>query len=282
MGQHQLNVGNYSSAFDGLTGRLGELTANINPAAMAVAGISAAMVAGAKAVFEVDTSLRSVQAQFQVTGEEANRLNEEIRVVADVFGKDYNEVIQAGNALSKQFGISGQEALEIINQGFEKGADSRGNFLDQISEYSTQFKTAGLSASEMVATISQTENMGLFSDKGIDAIKEATVSLREMTPATASALNAIGLSANEIQTRLAEGSASFDDIIREVSTRLGELPPQSAEVGTAIADIFRGPGEDAGLDFILQLQNIQGELGSVEDRTTDLQRVQNQLVEVYG
>jgi len=95
MGQHQMNVGNYSSAFDGLTGRLSELTANINPATMAVAGISAAMVAGAKAVFDVDTSLRSVQAQFQVTGEEANRLNEEIRVVADVFGKDYNEVIQA-------------------------------------------------------------------------------------------------------------------------------------------------------------------------------------------
>ena len=42
-------------------------------------------------------------------------------------------------------------------------------------------------------------------------------------------------------------------MLYEVITRLSELPPQSAQVGTAIADIFGGPGEDAGLQFITML-----------------------------
>ena len=41
-----------------------------------------------------------------------------------------------------------------------------------------------------------------------------------------------------------------------MSERLNELPENAAVVGTAIADIFGGPGEDAGLSYLKTLKDI--------------------------
>ena len=88
-----------------------------------------------------------------------------------------------------------------------------------------------------------------------------------MTTATADALNNIGISAEQVQADLQAGSITTFDVMQMVAAKLNELPASSAAVGTAIADIFGGPGEDAGLEYIKTLANIQLNMDAVKAAT---------------
>ena len=66
--------------------------------------------------------------------------------------------------------------------------------------------------------------------------------------------------------------------MQEVSARLNELPDTSQKVGTAIADIFGGQGEDAGLNYIRTLKDISTDLDSVKKKTGELGKAEEDLL----
>lgn len=253
-----------------------------NPAFLAIAGIAAA---GSAFKFWYDYNKGLIEAtrltkQFtDLSGEELVSYRSEVQAVSDTFNKDFVEVLRAANALQKQFGITSQEALDALKEGFINGADVNGEFLKNVKEYSTFFKEAGLSAEEFIAINVQTEKQGLFSDKGIDAIKEATIRLREMTTATSTALEGIGISSKRVQEELQNGSKTTFDIIREVSAKLNELPDSASSVGAALADIFSGPGEDAGLAYIRTLSQIDTDLDTISGKTGEVAELNRMLVD---
>lgn len=230
-----------------------------------------------KRTLEVNSQTKQTEKIFGLTNQQAKNLTIQIRSLAAAYDKDYNDVLKSTNILSKEFGITGSEALDLIEKGFKKGADVNGEFLELLKEYPSQLKTVGLNASETIAIITQTEQQGIFSDKGIDAIKEAGIRLREMTPATKEALNTIGLSGNEIEKSLREGTKTLFEVTQDVSRQLSTLPPQSKEVGQAIADIFGGPGEDAGLRFLTTLKDIDIELDNLDSSLTNVEENQRAL-----
>lgn len=218
----------------------------------------------------------------QFTDYSGNQLKEyrsEVQALADYYGKDFKETLLSVNALSKQFGVDAKDALDILRDGFIAGADANDEYFAGIREYSAQFKEAGLSADEFVSIIAQTNQMGIFSDKGIDVIKEANIRLREMTTATADALDGIGISSKQIQKELQNGEKTTFQVIQEVSARLNELPESSQKVGTAIADIFGNMGEDAGLKYIRTLKDISTDLDVVKKKTGELGRVEEDMIE---
>ena len=187
-------------------------------------------------------------------------------------------MLTAINSVEKQFGISSDEALKVIKDGFIAGADAKGEFLSALKEYPAYFKEAGISADQFVAIIAETNKQGVFSDKGIDTIKEANTRLREMTTSTAGALDGIGISSKQVQKDLQTGAKTTFQIMQEVSAKLNELPESSAVVGTAIADIFGGPGEDAGLQYIRTLKDISVNLNEVKGKTGELGKVEDDLL----
>ena len=201
------------------------------------------------------------------TGDEMLKLRDNVQAVAEHFGADFNEVLQSANNLSKAFGINIDDAMKLVQDGFVSGANANGEFLDTLKEYPRYFKEAGLSAEDFVAITTNAAQQGIFSDKGVDVIKEGNLRIREMTTATADALNNIGISAEQVQADLQAGSITTFDVMQMVAAKLNELPASSAAVGTAIADIFGGPGEDAGLEYIKTLANIQLNMDAVKAAT---------------
>lgn len=198
------------------------------------------------------------------TGEEMLKLRSNVQAVSEHFGADFNETLRAANALSKGFGISIDEAMKLVQDGLVSGANAGGDFIDTVREYPRYFKEAGLSAEDFIAIATNAAQQGVFSDKGVDTIKEGNLRIREMTTATADALNNIGISAEKVQADLQAGSITTFDVMQMVAAKLNELPASSAAVGTAIADIFGGPGEDAGLEYIKTLANIQLNMDAVK------------------
>lgn len=270
-----------------------------SPSFMAVAGI-VGVGSAFKWWYDYNAGLvEATRLTKQLTGLSGNELKQfrnEVQAISDTFGKDFRETLNTANALTRQFGISTDEAVSLLKEGLISGADVSGEFLQNVREYSTFFKEAGLNADEFIAIVSQTNKDGLFSDKGIDAIKEATIRLREMTTATSTALENIGLDSKQVQKELVSGSKTIFDVIREISARLGELPENSAAVGAAIADIFGSPGEDAGLQYLKTLKDIDtsmqtvmkssGELGELQrariDSEIELQNAISEFADITG
>lgn len=217
----------------------------------------------------------------QFTDYSGNQLKEyrsEVQALADYYGKDFKDMLTVVNALSKQFGIENTNALKLIRDGFIANADIGGDYLDILKEYSSSFKEAGISADQFIAIIAQTTQMGIFSDKGIDTIKEANIRLREMNTTTADALDGIGISSKRVQQELQSGYKTTFQIMQEVSARLNELPGTSQKVGTAIADIFGEQGEDAGLNYIRTLKNISTDLDAVKKKTGELGKAEEDMI----
>lgn len=253
-----------------------------NPVFLAIAGISAA---GAAFKWWYDYNAGLVEAtrltqQFTgKSGDDLKAFRTEAQAVSDTFGADFRETLVVVNALSGQFGISANEALQLVKDGFLSGADANGEFLDMLKEYPAYFNEAGISASQFVAIIAQTNKMGVFSDKGVDAIKEANLRLREMTTATAEALKGIGISSEQVQKDLQTGAKTTFDVMQDVSAKLAELPDNASAVGTAIADIFGGPGEDAGLQYLRTLKDISTNMDEVKGKAGVLAQLQEEQLQ---
>lgn len=253
-----------------------------NPVFLAIAGIAAA---GAAFKWWYDYNAGLVEAtrltqQFTgKSGDDLKAFRNEVQAVADSFNADFRETLIVTNALSKQFGISANEALQLVKDGFLAGGDANGEFLDTLKEYPAYFKEAGISAYQFVAIVTQTNKMGIFSDKGVDAIKEANLRLREMTTATAAALDGIGISSEQVQKDLQTGTKTTFDVIQDVSAKLAELPDNAATVGAAIADIFGGPGEDAGLQYLRTLKDISTNMDEVKGKAGVLAQLQEEQLQ---
>lgn len=253
-----------------------------NPVFLAIAGV-AGVAASFKWWYDYNVGLQeATRLTQQFTGKSGDDLKayrNQVQAVADTFNVEFKETLISVNAVSKQFGISAAEALQIVQSGFVAGADANGEFLDTLKEYPAYFREAGLGADEFVAIVAQSTKMGIFSDKGVDTIKEANLRLREMTKSTAEALEGIGISSAQVQADLQSGSKTTFDIIQEVSAKLNELPESSAQVGTAIADIFGGPGEDAGLQYLRTLKDISLNLDEVKEQAGILGTLQEEQLQ---
>lgn len=253
-----------------------------NPYFLAMAG-----VAGVGMAFKwfydynkgIEEATRKTMQFTGLFGDEMKSVRNQALAISETFSVDFGETLQSANVMSKQFDISVSESLKLLQDGFVAGANASDGFLENVKEYPTYLKEAGLNAEQFVAISTNATKQGIFSDKGLDTIKEGNLRLREMTTATAAALDGIGISSKKVQKELQNGSKTTFDIMQEVGNKLKEFPASSAKVGTAIADIFGGPGEDAGLKYIETLGDIEMNMDKVKEQSSDVAKAQEMQVE---
>ncbi len=253
-----------------------------NPYFLAMAG-----VAGVGMAFKwfydynkgIEEATRKTMQFTGLFGDEMKSVRNQALAISETFDVDFGETLQSANVMSKQFGISVSDSLKLLQDGFVAGANAGDEFLENVKEYPTYLKEAGLNAEQFVAISTNATKQGIFSDKGLDTIKEGNLRLREMTTATAAALDGIGISSKKVQKELQNGSKTTFDIMQEVGNKLKEYPASSAKVGKAIADIFGGPGEDAGLKYIETLGDIEMNMDKVKEQSSDVAKAQEKQVE---
>ena len=240
-----------------------------NPVFLSLAGIAGAGVAF-KWFFDYNKgileSTRLTREFLGLTGDNLKAMRDEIQATADTYGKDYKEVLEAVDVLTSQYGYDAGQALKIINDGFQSGADLNGDMIAKIKQYAPAFHDASIGGKELVATIQQTRS-GIFSDDGLALIQMGSKKIREMSDKTAAALEGIGISSKKVQQDLVNGSMSTMDVIKMVSTKLKEVPQNSKEVGEVLKDVFGKQGANAGLKMIEQLDTMNVDLEKLKDTT---------------
>ena len=229
-----------------------------------VGGIGVAM--GIDAILDATKEFSKLQnAVMQYTGASSDMaadLVSQASTIADTYGAESSDVIQAANAMTKQMGGTMESNMALIIEGFRKGANVNGEFLEQLREYPAQFRAAGLDAAQSIALITEGAKKGVYSDKAADTIKEMTLSLREMTQIQRDALANIGVDANKVMADISSGAKSPFEAVQMI---VGEMEKfDVAAQQTVIADVFKGAGEDAGIQFIKSLKDINLELSEVE------------------
>ena len=252
-----------------------------NPVFLALAGIAGAGVAF-KWFFDYNKgileSTRLTREFLGLTGDNLKAVRDEIQATADTYGKDYKEVLEAVDVLTSQYGYDAGQALKIINDGFQAGADLNGDMIAKIKQYAPAFHDASISGKELVATIQQTRS-GIFSDSGMALIQMGSKKIREMSDKTVEALEGIGISSKKVEADLVSGSKSTYDVIKMISTKLKEFPQNSQEVGAVLKDVFGKQGANAGLKMIEQLDTMNVDLEKLKKTTGEYGKKMNEQKE---
>lgn len=255
------------AGLSGVSSALGDIGALLNPTTAGVVALGGAVIGAGKALYdynvELDRSLKRTEQFTGLSGNALNSLRNGIKSVADTFGKDYDTVLSAVDGMMSQFGMDGETALNLIRDGFVSGADDGGKLLDLIGKYSGSFKDAGISASELVAIIGNTRS-GIFNEDGMVLIQKSAQNIRMMSDSTAKALDSIGISSDEMMKKLADGSLSTINAMKQISNKLKELNPQSQEVGDVLKNVFGKQGSAAGLELVTALADVEDNLDIVK------------------
>ena len=275
-------LGNLSGQIGSLTGQLGNFLNSSKLLANPYVALGAAITGAGVAFFNYNKNLeqtKNLTAQFTgLSGKALDSLRNNIQSVADVTGKDFREVLTGVDGLMSQFGLSGQQALKVIQDGFVAGANDSGQFLENLGKYSGAFNDIGVSADELTALLAQTRS-GIFSEDGMNAIQMAGKNIRNMSNSTKQSLSAIGISADEMIQKLNSGQMSTMDAIRQISGALKKLPPQSQEVGAVLSDVFGKQGTAAGYELITALEGISTNLEEVKKQTGEEGQIQQELID---
>lgn len=266
-----------------------------NPVFLAIAGI-----AGTGMAFkwfydynvEVEKATRLTREFTGVTGTELTHLRAEIQATASTFGKDYKEVLEGVDLLMSHFGLTSSEAIKTLNDGFVIGADINGNYLQLLKQYAPVFKDAGVSAQQLVALIQQTRS-GIFSQQGLEAIKQASARIREMSSSTRSSLEGIDIDVTDLQRKLATHEIEMIDAVQMVSDKLKETSNNTQEYGNVMADVFGRQGKFSSQEMIeslgdidTNLQNLKvdaGEYGkALEDNQKATADLEEETAKMFG
>lgn len=240
-----------------------------NPAFLGIAGIAGVGVAF-KWFFDYNQGIaeatRLTHEFTGLTGDELVSVRNEIQAIADTMGKDYKDTLSTVDALMANYGLTAQQSMKVVEDGFASGADLSGDMLSKIQQYAPTFHDAGISADQMVAILQQTRS-GIFSEKGLDIITMASKRIREMSTGTRSALEGIGIDVNKVQDDLASGARSTFDVVQEISTKMKNFGADSKQVGSVLKDVFGRQGADAGIKLIEQLDTMSTSLDEVKKQT---------------
>lgn len=217
----------------------------------------------------------------QMDVQNIDEISAKIHELSTVFNEDSIQIAKAANAMTKQIGGSFESNLALLQAGYEKGANLNGDMIDQFKEYGPQMRELGLNASQMLAIMAKAGKEGLFSDKAIDSIKEANLSLKEMGPTQLEALKGIGLGVKDLA-----GKTSFE-AVQMISKAMNGASAQAKQL--ALTDIFKGAGEDAGMGFILGLgtmdldpNNLQSFQAMDAGMNTWLAKFQSKIADTMG
>ena len=219
-----------------------------------------------------------------VGGDEADRITSAARAISKTYGVDFREVINAANTLMTQFGKSSTEALSVIRAGMQGMIQGDGpKLLSMIQQFAPSFRDAGVSASELVAVIQNSEG-GLFTDQNMQAIVMGMRNIRLMTKGTSSALAQLGIDGQKMTQQLSDGSIDVFDALRQVASQLKNVDSNSQTAGQVMQAVFGRAGTMSGLKLAEAIETLntnltetQRQTGEVGESLSELERANERL-----
>ena len=196
---------------------------------------------------DIALAMSAVRQQTGQTGKELKSTTENAILMRDTFDIDVNESIRGVNAMMKQFGISSEEAYNLLAQ----------------AEYSVYYADMGLSAEEAFNMIANGAKNGTFQvDYLNDAVKEFGIRAKDGT--SDEAFKQLGLDVDDLKTKFAQGGEGAKEAFKTVNEALFSCDDEVQRNLLGVA-MYGTKWEDLGEDAIRALVDTQGEISATND-----------------
>ena len=266
----------------GITGNLSEILTS--KTALLTSGIGAGVAIVGKATEAWASYNAELAKKDQITtvttglkGDDANRMTDQARALSDTYNVDFREAINAANTLMTQFGQTGEQAMSLIRDGMQGMIQGDGpKLLSMIQQYAPAFRDAGVSASQLVAVIQNSEG-GIFTDQNMNAIVMGIKNIRLMTNATSEALAKIGINGEEMTRKLNDGSMSIFDALKKVAQAVEGTSSSSKAAGEVMQQVFGRQGAMAGTKLGEAIASLNLNLEETKRQTGEVGKAYDDL-----
>ena len=302
------NTQGQSVDFKSILGELGSqfgINSNlINAATTGTIAYTAAIGAAASAVAiaakEWAAYNQELAKQDQITtvttglqGGDAENMTSSMRALSRTYDVDFREAVNAANTLMTQFGVTGDEAIQLLRDGMQGMIMGDGpKLLSMIQQYAPAFQSAGISASQLVAIIQNSEG-GIFTDQNMQAIIMGLANVRNMTKQTTEALAGLGIDGKKMSKDIHDGTITVFEALKLVSGAIDANKGKTEEVGAVMQSVFgrqaRTAGDNLGKAIATLNTNLEetkrqtGELGnSLDDLYKANRRLETAIRDAFG
>lgn len=223
---------------------------------------------------DIAQSMGQVTRQLgEMDDDKLQALTEDAITLRDTFDYEVNETVRASKAMMDSFGISGEQAMNLIAAGAQNGLDYSDELIDSIKEYSVQFAKMGLTADDMFRIFQQGTDSGAWNlDKVGDAIKEMSIRVVDGSDTTIEGFTLIGLNADEMAKKFAAGGETARDAFQQTMQALAQMNDPLAQ-NTAGVDLLGTMWEDLGAEVVGQLGGITDEAYASADALKEIQSI---------
>lgn len=208
----------------------------------------------------------------EITGEidpsNLQTMTEKAITLEDVFGMDMSESLRGVQSLMDHFGISSEEAFDLMSSGAQQGLNYSDELGDNIAEYAGKFAEAGFSADEYFQYLQNGSQGGAYNlDKVNDSLNEVTTRLADGT--IEGALDSFDSNTQEVFKAWQDGKATQQDVVNAIVQNIKSTTNEQDKMNLA-ATAFGTMAEDGGTKFIESLSSVGDSFDNVKGKADEL------------
>lgn len=208
----------------------------------------------------------------EITGEidpsNLQTMTEKAITLEDVFGMDMSESLRGVQSLMDHFGISSEEAFDLMSSGAQQGLNFSDELGDNIAEYAGKFSEAGFSAEEYFQYLRNGSQGGAYNlDKVNDSLNEVTTRLADGT--IEGALDSFDSNTQEVFKAWQDGKATQQDVVNAIVQNIKNTTNEQDKMNLA-ATAFGTMAEDGGTKFVESLSSVGDSFDNVKGKADEL------------
>ena len=194
----------------------------------------------------------------------------------EVYGSDFSETLRGARVLMERFGLSSEDAMDLMVSGTQRGLDYTDELGDNLSEYAGRWADAGIEASEYFSLLEAGVDGGAYSlDKVGDFLNEFLTSLSDGR--MDEAIGHFSESTQQTFEDFKNGGADAQDVLDAVVGELAEMP-DGYEKAQIASELWSSLGEDNAMSMIESLGGVEDTFGDVAGASEEMtEQVQDDL-----
>ncbi len=217
----------------------------------------------------------------ETTGEldpsKLKEMTENAMTLEDTFDMDLSESLRGAEALMTHFGLTSEQAFDLMAAGAQNGLNYSDELGDNVAEYSGKFAEAGYSAKDYFELLKNGSQGGAYNlDKVNDSINEVTTRLADGT--IEEGLGNFSDKTKETFEAWKTGGATQKDVIDSIVADIQGTTNEQEKMNMA-ALAFGTMAEDGGTKFIEALSSTGSAFDETKGKMQDLMSVKYDDIE---
>lgn len=193
-------------------------------------------------------------------------LTNQLMTLSERTGTDMQENVRGTKQLMNAFGLTAEEAMNLVTAGYQNNLNASDDFMDTLNEYSPLFEEAGFSADQMLQVLKNGMDGGAMNtDKVADAVKELQIRLGDGT--FEANMGNFSQATQDTFQEWKNGQATVADVAASVGADLQKMTPTEQQAAlSALSSQF----EDLGIDASVALFGIGDAFTDVNGKADEM------------